>query len=559
MHDSRMTFDTLPGKLRYAALKHPELGIFLVGEESNTQFLSYADLLRLAEGIAGSIMGLGMRKGDKAIIATETNRETLLLLWGCVLAGIVPTILQPPTSFTESNPAASKILNVFRQLHHPTVFLSQCIATPDPVFAQKLVVFADVKPTAATMLPEVAPEDLAFIQFSSGSTGDPKGIMLTHINLFSNTSDIIDGLDLKNHDHGGSWMPLYHDMGLIGFHFTPLYRPCMQYHIETIDFIKNPGLWLDAISKYGITITGCPNFGQALLLRYLKRRGDGASWKLSSIKALLNGAEPISVKIMEEFTHLMGQYGFRANAMMPVYGMAEATLAITFHPLGTLPVITAFDEELLDQQQVAARPSTARRTRRRSIVSVGKALPRIQYRIVDEQDGPIGPNQAGHIQVRGEAVTQGYYQLPEASAAVFDGEWLRTGDIGFEFEENLYISGRYKDIIFLNGRNYFAHDLENLACSLDTISYGKVIVGGMTDPKSGKEKVLVFVAGIPTAKAAEVLHSLRAVFRKKMGVRIDELILIRPNEIAKTSSGKIQRYQIIRRYGQGDWMDMRYH
>jgi acyl-CoA synthetase (AMP-forming)/AMP-acid ligase II len=165
---------------------------------------------------------------------------------------------------------------------------------------------------------------------------------------------------------------------------------------------------------------------------------------------------------------------------------------------------------------------------------------------------------AGNIQIKGPSITRGYFKNPEATANTFCGEWLRTGDIGFFFEGNLYISGRFKDIIFMNGKNYFANDLENLACSLDEISYGKVAFGGITDHKAGKDKIIIFAAGIPESKATETLQTLRALFRKTLGIPVDELVILRSNEFPKTSSGKIQRYKILQRYQQGDFSANRY-
>ncbi|MBK7174509.1 MAG: AMP-binding protein [Bacteroidales bacterium] len=193
----------------------------------------------------------------------------------------------------------------------------------------------------------------------------------------------------------------------------------------------------------------------------------------------------------------------------------------------------------------------------RSIASVGIPLDQVEVRIVDDSDQLLPESMVGHIQVGGPALTRGYYANSEATEKAFCGEWLRTGDIGFYFEKTLYISGRHKDIIFMNGRNYFAHDLENLACSIEGISYGKIIFGGITDPKTSKEKVLGFIAGTPEAKAIETLSSLRSLLRKKLGIHLDEMVLIRSNEIPKTSSGKIQRYKLIQRYLQGEFKERR--
>jgi acyl-CoA synthetase (AMP-forming)/AMP-acid ligase II len=550
---------TLPEHLHLAASKHPQLGINYIRDDGSIDFQSYPELLQEATGMACGLISGGMKQGSKAIIATNDNRQTITLLWACFISGIVPTILQPPVTFTDFNPSASKLLNVFRQLGNPVVFTSVATHSSDKQLSDKMVVYSDIPFKEGEPKVNCSFEDLAFIQFSSGSTGEPKGIMLTHRNLAMNIEAIIAGLDLQPHDHGGNWMPLYHDMGLIGYHLTPIYCPCQQYHIDTVDFIKNPGLWLDMMSQQKITVTGCPNFGQALVLRYIKRKSEGQNWDFSPVKAMLNGAEPISVKIVDEFSSAMKKYGFANEAMMPVYGMAEATLAISFSPLMKSTTTTTFDVEMLDNKNIARKiPMGSNVKQGRTIISVGTALKYVEIRIADEQENELGENNVGHIQVKGGSVTRGYYENPDASAQAFNGEWLKTGDMGFIFENNLYISGRYKDIIFMNGKNYFAHDLENLACSLEDINYGKIAFGGITDQKTGKEKVLVFLAGIPETKAMDMLHQLRVLLRKNLGIQLDELILIRSNEIPKTSSGKIQRYRLIQRYQQGEFKENRF-
>jgi acyl-CoA synthetase (AMP-forming)/AMP-acid ligase II len=347
-------------------------------------------------------------------------------------------------------------------------------------------------------------------------------------------------------------MPLFHDMGLIGYHFTAVYCSINQYHIETIDFIKNPGLWLDLMSKMQVNITGCPNFGLALVVRYLGRKKNLPEWDFTRLKALLNGAEPISVQIMNDFTELLKPYNFRTEAMMPVYGMAEATLAVSFTPLLTPPVVTAFDASQLDRENRAVRVEEDS-TEARLLTGVGVALNDTEIRIVDEHDHTLEEGLVGHIQLKGAGITKGYYQKSEATEAAFCDGWLRTGDIGFFFEGNLYISGRHKDIIFKNGRNYFANDLEVMACSLEDISYGKVCFGGTTSKETGHDKVIAFLAGSPGEKAMETFRQLRNLLRANLGITVDELVMVKSNEIPKTSSGKLQRYKLMQRYIAGDF------
>ncbi len=545
---------TLPDLLSRAARDPHDLFIGYVDEFGTVTKQTYQDLYVAAKQIASGFSNLGLKQGDNIIIATRYNRETIELLWGSFLLGLVPTILQPPMTFSGYNPSVVKLLDVYEQLAGPCIFTSQEVNDTGNLPAGKLVHRNELDCSGEFPVPRLVPDDLAFIQFSSGSTGDPKGIMLTHGNLVANIDAIRIGLDLHYPDNGGNWMPLFHDMGLIGYHLTPLYALTAQYHIETIDFIMNPGLWLNLMSRQKITISGGTNFALALVLRYLKRSKSTDTWNFSAMKALLNGAEPISVKIMQDFVAALGQSGFRPEAMMPVYGMAEATLAISFTPLMQPTVVTAFDATLLDREN-RAQPVDPSEPSAKLLSGLGMALNDVEIRIADEQDQAVGDGNSGLIQVRGRSVAKGYYNKPGSTASAFCGEWLRTGDIGFFFAGNLYISGRKKDIIFKNGRNYFANDLETMACSLDGIAYGKVCFGAVTNRDTGGDKVIAFLAGVPDQKTTAAFQQLRALLRSNLGITVDELVPIKSNEIPKTSSGKLQRYKLMQRYINGEFDD----
>lgn len=538
---------TLPDLLIRAAERPQILHIGYSDKNGNLTKQSYKDLLVRARQIAGGLFELGLHQGDKLIIATQTNQETVEMLWGSFLLGIIPTILQPPMTFSGYNPSVAKLMNVYEQLGCPYVFMSSQVKDSGDFPKEKIKHAEELNDNGEFPEPDLNPDDLAFIQFSSGSTGDPKGIMLSHSNLVVNMNAICIGLDSFSKDNIGNWMPLFHDMGLIGFHLTPIYSITSQYHIETMDFIMNPGIWLNLMSQQKIAISGCTNFGLALVLRYFTRKKPAFDWDFSAMKTLLNGAEPISISVMQDFLRILEPFGFRPDAMMPVYGMAEATLAISFTPLMKPTEISAFDADLLDRKN-QVQPVDPAEPSARLLSEVGIPLSDVEVRIVDESDHPLETSAVGHIQVRGPAVTKGYYKNNVATASAFSGDWFRTGDIGFFYKDRLYISGRYKDIIFKNGRNYFANDLETMAATIAEIPYGKVCFGGITGKESGQDKVIAFVAGLPEETAGETFRSLRALLRSNLGITVDELVMIKSNEIPKTSSGKIQRYKLMQRY-----------
>jgi acyl-CoA synthetase (AMP-forming)/AMP-acid ligase II len=543
---------TMPDLIRRAARNVPGKGIGFYDKNGSVTLQTYAELLDKSEKIAMGLFSLGLQKDDKLIIAARTNAEIIELLWGCFLLGVIPTILQPPVTFTGFNPAVVKLMNVYEQLGEPYVFMSRDLKESGDLPKEKVKHTDELDLNGGYPNPFLNPHETAFIQFSSGSTGDPKGIMLSHRNFMVNMDAIHHGLGVKTEEVIGNWMPLFHDMGLIGYHLSPIYSEVSQFHTETFDFIMNPGLWLDLLSREHITISGTTNFGLSLVLRHLKRSKNIPDLDLSALKALLNGAEPVTYSIIEDFSNALHPYGFRPEAMMPVYGMAEATLAVTFSPLMQSTVVKAFDSHRLDADGTAV-PVDPEDPSARIFTEVGMPVNDIFIRIMDQNDLPLGEGIAGAIQVKGDSVMLGYFRNPEATESAFCGEWLRTGDIGFFSDGRLFISGRHKDILFKNGRNYFANDLESMACRLEGISYGKICFGAVTSKETGQDKVIAFAAGISDEKGLQVFQELRSLLRSNLGITIDELVLIKSNEIPKTSSGKLQRYKLMQRYISGEF------
>jgi len=543
---------TLPDILKRAA-STPGAFIGFIDEKGLEDKITYADLLLESTRLAVGLVNKGVKSGDKVIIATDTNKQTLKLLWGCFLCGAVPTVLQPPLTFSGYNPPVVKLINVSMQLNNPLVFMNT-VPAGEGVPALNYITAEMLDCTGELPERSFYPEDIAFIQFSSGSTGDAKGIMLSHFNIMVNLDAITVGLNFHANEVTGNWMPLFHDMGLIGYHLTPLYCRIIQWHIETIDFIKNPGLWLDLLTDQKVKITGCPNFGLALTLRFLKRMKSLPEWNFQHLEGLLNGAEPISVQIMKDFVKALEPYNFRPEAMMPVYGLAEATLAATFTPLMTPYIVTAFDSVSLDKDDKAVEVN-ANDKNARLLAGVGIPLNDIHIRIVDYNNREVGEGTTGVIQLKGDSITRGYFNRPEETENSFIDGWFITGDIGFYFKGNYYISGRKKDIIFKNGRHYFANDLEELSTQIDDISYGKICFAGITNHRTEEEKVIAFLAGSIGDKAKITLQHLRNLLRSTLGITLDELVMLRSNEIPKTSSGKLQRYKLVQRYLAEDFTD----
>ncbi|MCK9167589.1 MAG: AMP-binding protein [Bacteroidales bacterium] len=540
--------------IKSAAENPSQHWIGYVNPEGKVMRQSYAMLYENALDILAQMHGKGMQKGDYLIIAAESNYEILNYLWAAILGGIIPTVLQPPVGFLVQNPAAEKLIKVYKLLDSPWVYLPKGIHDNTPGIDPKRIING-TEQSAKTGKARVCcsePGDIAYLQFSSGSTGDPKGIILSHKNIIINIDAISEALRFTPDDTTCNWMPLYHDMGLIGYHFTPIYLTHNQLHIETTDFIKDPYLWLRILSEERVNITGCPNFGQALINRHIKRKPLPAL-DLSALRGILNGAEPISPEIMENFMENLLPHGLAPGAMMPVYGMAEATLAITFSELGEKPVIRSFNPTRLSGEGRAI-PENDHTVPVHRIVNVGRPLRGITLTIRNKKGDRLEEGEVGEICIQGETLFRGYFSTSAETKAEGEPGGFRTGDQGFLFEGALYITGRYKDIIFIHGKNYYANDLEAYAIRECDLVYGKFIIGGYPDRAKGRDSIIAFLAGSDNENTRIKFEQIAALFSRNMGIHIDHFVVIKSNQIHKTSSGKIKRYRIIQ-----DFLEGRHH
>ncbi len=540
----------LPDMLLSAVAARPDHGVGFVMPDRSVDFRTFPELLMDSLGLLAGLQEKGLKPADILILSLDRSKEIIPVLWACFLGGIIPALLQPPVTFTEYNPAAEKADKVFRKLKTARVILSHdhfesWLNSSVPAGALIDITGLPSDPArAAIRVPEA--DDLALIQFSSGSTGDPKGVMLTHRNILVNIADITEGLKIHSEDNSVSWMPLYHDMGLIGFHLTPLRNHCAHYFIEPVDFVKNPLLWLEMLSVKQSTITGCPNFGQVLVNRYLSRRKpEGCD--LSAIRVVFNGAEPISVSTMTEFLHGLEPFGLNPAAMFPAYGMAEATLAVTFPPLFTGAAIHCFDRPSLIKDGIA-RPCETDLQQALELVNLGSAIGHCRFRITGDNDEELEEGRVGHVLVAGENITRGYYNDPEATSAAITDGWLRTGDLGFRLGRDLFVTGRAKDIIFINGTNYYAHDLETIALQVPDVAYGKIVIAGWFDEAESRDRLIVFLVGSDNPSLREAIARIKTHFLKSLGLATDIFIAVKSNEIPRTSSGKIQRYKMVERF-----------
>jgi acyl-CoA synthetase (AMP-forming)/AMP-acid ligase II len=503
---------------------------------------------------------LGAPPGDRLLLFLANNEAFIDAFWAGLLGGIIPVPVAPGISDEHRH----KLLRIAAQLGTPFLYTERRLLERIRNFAEqhqqlagyetlaRRSVLTDdlVDVTRAGRIHKVRAQDVAFIQYSSGSTSAPKGIVLTHANLLANLRGTTSAVKYTDADVGLSWMPLTHDMGLIGMHIFLLANRAHIHQMSTELFVRRPALWLQLASEIQATILCSPNFGYRHFLKALGERSL-TDLDLSRVRLVFNGAEPISLALCDEFMARCAAARLKRNAMFPVYGLAEACVAVSFPPLGSEYHASHFDRHQLTPGRPVALVDSADRSAL-TLVAVGGAIPECELRVAAEDDRPLPDEHVGHIQIRGANLTAGYLDAAEANAALYtkDG-WLRTGDLGAIHAGELYITGRYKEILFVNGQNYYPHDLEALALEVPGVELGKIVVSGVRAAGAESDELVVFV--LHRGELAEFVPLARAVARRigeHTGLEVGAVVPVR--RIPKTTSGKVQRHLLEEEYLAGD-------
>jgi len=549
-------YDTMTDLLAEARSK--DRHIRFIDGEADESVLAFGDLHERASLLLGSLQARGMNPGDELVIFSRSNESFVIAFWAAILGGIVPV----PVAVGISDEHRHKLFRILRQLEHGTLFteldllerLREFATAQDAddvvrILDKNSVLISDIDPSSRGAVHAAQPDDLAFIQYSSGSTSDPKGVCLTHRNLCTNIRAIIEGAAWTADDRSLSWMPLTHDMGLIGYHLSTLAAGMNHAVMDTNVFVRRPLLWMIKAHEHAATQLCSPNFGYKHFLKLFERKGLDAGVDLSQVRLILNGAEPISWDLCEAFLDALAPHGLARTAMFPVYGLAEATVGVSFPAVGDAysKVVMHRHSLSLGEAYETAEPDAADAV---SFVKVGRAIRDVEVRIAGDDDVQLDAGRVGHIQLRGDSVTDRIYGDPAASAALFTGDgWLRTGDVGVFVGGELVITGRQKDILIINGQNYYPHDIEEIIAGIDGLELGKVVVAGATPTRSRTEEVLVFVLYRQDIDAFRSLaDEVRRVVGEHVGLDVDHVIPVA--RIPKTTSGKVQRAQML-----GDYLD----
>lgn len=536
-------------------------GYTFLDRDQKERFYSFEKLREEAMRRAAHFRHYGLKKGERLAMVVPDGEDFVPTFLGAVWAGIVPVPLYPPLSMGKLDAYIDTLVAIMNKAKPVYLVTNQKMEAVlwggiSKVPSIKGVITIEElrgdAPKGVSDAPaEVAADDLCFLQFTSGSTSTPKGVSVTHGNLKANAWAIMrDGLQSDTDvDHGVSWLPLYHDMGLIGFVVAPLFHRVSVTFIPTLSFVRNATIWLRTIHKVRGTISFAPNFAYALAVKRAKPE-QLASLDLSSMRHFGCGAEPINPSTLRAFVETFSSSGLKPHALLPCYGMAEATLAISF--IGPQEELST---DVVDadayQQERRAEPVHAERLqggRAQEFVCCGRSFPRHEVGVFDEHGKRLTDRRVGEIWVRGPSIAKGYFEDPEATARTFGNGWLKTGDYGYLVNGNVYITGRKKDLIIINGRNYDPQRLEWLVDELPEVRKGSTVA--LSRPGAQSEE-LVIVLESRTQKPLELQELVKQSVNEHLQLLPVDVVIAPVGSLPKTSSGKLQRAKTRAQYLEG--------
>jgi len=540
---------TLPEVLAWHVRRHPRRPhIVLEDEDGAERTVTYAELDTAARAVAAGLAERGLEPGGAVAIMLPTSVDYFFSFFGILAAGGIPVPIYPPARASQiedhlrrhagilSNALTAMLITVPQAKPLALLLKPRVDTLKDVVTPQELM-----RAHGAATAQRARPQDIALLQYTSGSTGNPKGVIVTHANLLTNIRAMARALKVTPADVFVSWLPLYHDMGLIGAWLGSLTYGFKYPVMSPLTFLAHPERWLRAVHRHGGTLSGGPNFCYELCLRRI-RDEDIAGLDLASWRFAFNGAEPVSPETIAAFSKRFARWGFKPEAMAPVYGLAEATLGVSFPPPARGPVLDRVDREQFTRGGRAV-PVPAEHADALTFVACGVPIPDHQVRVVDETGRELPERAEGHLQFSGPSVTSGYYRNPEATRNLLHGGWMNTDDYGYVAAGDIYITGRIKDTIIRAGRNIHPYELEEAVGGIEGIRKGCVAVFGGRDERSGTERVVVLAETRETdaAKRDALRTRINDLAVALIGTPADDIMLAPPGTVLKTSSGKIRR------------------
>jgi fatty-acyl-CoA synthase len=524
------------GQALEAAARSPH-GLSLIEHDGRTTRVAYAQLLREACGIADALRRRGYRDGDRIALVMPEVGGFVHAFFGISAGGFVPVPLCPPAQAGDVATFARQARHVLQAARAAAVITTPDVAPLVDTGADVLLLDALRSPTLLPAPLALSPDAIGLLQFTSGSTALPKGVVLTHANIGANVAAILGpaGLDARDGDVAVSWLPLYHDMGLIGMLLSSVYRPADAVIMSPVLFLKRPSAWLDAISTYRGTVSFAPNFAYELCRRRIKTSQleslDLSRWRVAGC-----GAEPIRPDTLLQFADYFAPAGFSARSFLPSYGLAEHALAVSFAH-GGLHVDVVDAERLVRDSRAVPVVNGSPSVR---VVCCGQPFPGHQIRVVDEAFDELPERHVGSILARGPSVMRGYFEAAEASSEALRDGWLVTGDLGYMADGSLYVCGRTKDLIIRQGRKYHPADIESSLATLHGVALSGVVVFAV-DRVEHADEVVAVLETRAGGRGEDIEQAVRRRVRETAGLEIDRVVLAPPGTIPRTTSGKVRR------------------
>lgn len=542
---------TLVEVLDWHAARHPDrLHVTVLEDDLTTHaVMTYRALAEAARATAQGLIERDIEEGDRVALMLPTGRDFFVAFFAILYAGAVPVPIYPPARLSLIEEHLRRQAGILRNAGARILItvpegrrVARLLRTQvESVTAIETVDGLSPRDVTTERLPPTRAASTALIQYTSGSTGDPKGVVLSHANLLANIRALGHVLGATSADVLVSWLPLYHDMGLIAAWLGCLYFAAPFYVMPPLSFLARPESWLWAIHRFRATLSAAPNFAFELCLNKIEDSGLH-SLDLGSLRLIADGAEPVSVPTLRRFTERFRRCGFRPAAMAPVYGLAENSVALALSPPGRGPVIDRVDRESLTNRGLAA-PARADDPRPLEIASCGPPLPGNEIRIVDELGRELGERREGRLEFRGPSATAGYFRNETKTRALFHGGWLDSGDRAYMAEGEVYLTGRIKDVIIRAGRHIYPQEIEEAVAAIPGIRKGCAAVFGVTDRASGTERIVILAETAESDPAVRATLETRAqqIASDVAGIPPDEIVLVPPQTVPKTSSGKIRR------------------
>ena len=545
--------DTFPQRLKQAYENQPELTILTLlhaGQEDRP--ISYRQLVEGAAGYAATYQQLGIQPGEVVILILEHGQDLIFAFWGAVLHGAIPAIMPflteklLPERYRADLAALIAVTQPSAIVTYPEFETEIRPALKTDDFVRQVILSTEVEgaqiPDFSTMAGfKRRPEDIVLLQHSSGTTGLQKGVALSHQAVFRQLENLSTAINQSEKDVIVSWLPLYHDMGLIAGFLMPILSANHLVLMSPFDWIRAPYRLMQAVTRYKGTLSWLPNFAYYFCAQKVRdRQLEGVD--LSSWRAVINCSEPVREDGHQAFLEKFSAYGLRPDALATSYAMAENVFAVTQGGIGSPLVIDEIDRDALQVERVA-RPAKAGAVSLR-MVSCGRAVPNVTVRIVDAQNKPLADRMVGEVAVRSNCMLNGYYHRPDATAEVMiDGGWYLTGDYGYMVDGELYITGRKKDLIIVGGKNVYPQDLEKVAMEVEGVHPGRVTAFGVFDEHKGTEDVVI-VAEVDSNDAGireAIAEQIRKAVTRGTAVALRNVYLVGAGWMIKTSSGKNAR------------------